>query len=158
MSQLNDIISSVVEEMISPAGRINVDIASDLVYKRAEFSHIEVCAKSEIARRIQQYMARSRKAAVSGTMAASGQGVLPLGLRPAHAIDDDGREMVLTVHMTQAQFRKVIEIREQQVIADTAYLTKLRSAYSAACPIWTAHPDWTFGQVAEAIQPEAESA
>lgn len=155
MSRLNDVIAQVVDEMISPAGRINIGLAADRVYALVEFSQIEACAKSELSRRIKQYMERGRKAAADGADGRSvGQIDLPLGLKPAHAIDEDGREMILTAQMTRAQFEQVIQVREAQVIADTAYLSKLRNVYQTAVPIWAKHPEWTLGQVVSALDPE----
>ena len=69
------------------------------------------------------------------------------GLRDHHVIDDGEGQIKHTSILSRMEFVGLIRLRQDQVNADLAYLTKLRAAERDTREIWDRHPDWTWGQV-----------
>jgi hypothetical protein len=71
------------------------------------------------------------------------------GLKPRYALDDEEKNVKRTDWLTRAELRKLIRIREGQLIADGNHLEMLRTAEETVGPLWDEHPDLSFGQVTE---------
>jgi hypothetical protein len=71
------------------------------------------------------------------------------GLRPRYALDTEEREVKRTDWLTRAEIRKLIALRESQLIADSKHLDKLKDAEETLGPIWDIHPELNFGQASE---------
>jgi len=149
MSRLSDQIQKAIDIHVGKDGRLDLHAAIETVCSGLDFSKIESLGKLEIGRRLKAAMERG--AASARTKAETRQYSLPFDLKDAHALDDEGRKIVLTRSLLRSEFERVIEIRQRQIVADSAYLKRLQDALLAATPIWDRHPDWTFGQVCEAL-------
>lgn len=145
MSRLSDVIGMVVEQHMGPNGSLNVHAAIDAAVPMLDQDDVDALVRDALGKRIKDAVSKGVKAAVERV--SSRQFALPFDLRPAHALDDEGRSMVLTTELSELQFLRIIEIRRKQVEDDTAYLRKLEDAYQSVRPVWSRHPDWTFGQV-----------
>lgn len=71
------------------------------------------------------------------------------GLRFRYALDTEEREVKRTDWLTRAEIRKLIVLRENQLVADGKHLDKLKKAEDTLAPIWDQHPDLNFGQACE---------
>lgn len=102
------------------------------------------CVQSHLTRLATNLMKSRRKAnAEAGPHQSSF-----FGLRDTHVItDDEEQPMKFTTALTREEFDAIIVLRQNQVTADIAYLTKLREARRLTTDIWNRHPDWTWGQV-----------
>jgi len=78
------------------------------------------------------------------------------GLRPRYALDIDARELKRTDWLTRAEWRRIIALREDQMIADAAHLEKLRAADRELTPAWDLNPTLLFGQVAALVEAEGD--
>jgi hypothetical protein len=71
-------------------------------------------------------------------------------LRSRYALDVDARVIKDTTRLSRKEWRRVIEIREEQLRHDTAHLDVLHEADRELAPIWDDYPDKNYGEV-EAI-------
>lgn len=145
MSRLSDVIGRVVELETDPLGNLDIHRAVAVARPMLDGDDIEMLLAEALAKRIKDATTRERKQ-IEGL--DNDQADLPFpDLRRAHAIDTEGRFVVLTDSMSEMQFRRVIEIRRKQLKHDRAYLDVLEQAFRQVEPIWTEHPDFTFGEV-----------
>lgn len=154
MSRLSDVIDRVVELETDTNGTLDVHRAVSAARPLLDADDTETLILEGLAKRIKDKVTR-RARAVADEMDEA-QNDLPFpDLRPAHAVDVDGRFVVNTVDMTEMQFRRVIEIRRKQLRDDRAYLDVLEQAYRQVEPIWRMHPDFTFRQVCRVLGKQA---
>lgn len=153
MSRLSDVIGQAIETEMDPFGRLDIPRAIAVALPLLDDDDRETLVSEALAKRIKDAACKTKKA-IQG--ASSQQYKFPFpDLRHAHALDTDGREVILTEAMTEMQMRRLIGIRRKQVADDQAYLAVLEHAYQAVRPLWGVNPDWTFGQVCAAYQENA---
>lgn len=153
MSRLSDAIGQAIEIEIDGFGRLDISRAVSVALPLLDDEDREVLICEALSKRIKDAACKTKKAVQS---ASSTQYKFPFpGMRHAHALDTDGREVILTEAMTEMQFKRLISIRRRQVADDAAYLNILEQAYQAVRPIWQAYPEWTFGQVCAAYRESA---
>lgn len=146
MSRLSDVIGEVLADQIDAFGRLDVNSAVVAALPRLDEEDLEALARDALGRRIKEAVTRRVGKIMRDTF--SGQTELPFpNLKRAHAIDTEGRVMVLTEEMREMDFRRAIKIREDQLDADEAYLKELRVAFNSVKPIWVQYPDLTFGEI-----------
>jgi len=150
MSRLSDVISRVIEDR-TIAGTLTVHDATKDVMARASEEDIKALASEAIGNRIKSAMCRITKAASES--AGEVTSLLFPDLRPAHALDADERLIKQTRELSLLEFRRIIEIREKQIAADTAYLSILRRAYERLKPYWKA--DMTFAEAENSCRASA---
>jgi len=70
------------------------------------------------------------------------------GLRPAYAIDTNGRKLKYTGWLTQMEYLRIMQIRRDQLEADGAHLDTLEKTYQQIKPFWDANSHLMFDEVA----------
>lgn len=110
----------------------------------ADADMTEMCVRGHASKMIANNV-RSRKRDRDGT---DNRQTSFFGLRDDHVLPDDGEGQIKrTSALSRPEFASLISVRQQQVNADLAYLSKLRDAEMQTRAIWDRHPDWTWGQV-----------
>jgi len=146
MSRLTETMHEIADRHFELRNCLNVHEAARELMQQADEEEREQFAFSEVCRRFKAISCRARAAAKDDTET---QADLPFSeLRKAYAIDLDDRIIRPTEQLTQLEFRRIIEIREQQVIADRKHLEELKRVYSSLSPYWDRNPDWTLANVA----------
>ena len=111
---------------------------------RADPELADQCIRSDLVRRIKERTCKAAKRAGEADARAPSL----FGLRNAYALDDDAHDIKDTDQLSRAEFQGLVNLRQRQVNADIAQLTKLREALRQTADIWDRHPAWTWGQVA----------
>lgn len=147
--RLNDIIAKLIEDYDRPGQGIDMQAAAsagvDIV--KADDEIAVQLIHDAIRKRIKDASTRAKKQAEQSD--TNDQPTL-FNLRPRHAIDTEARVVKRTEDLTRLEFKRLIQIRWDQVQADQAYLNELIKAEAALSPIWDAHPDYTYGQAEQA--------
>jgi hypothetical protein len=84
---------------------------------------------------------------IAGKGGGDGRQQSLFGLRERYALDVDARVIKDTDQLREAEFKRIIAIREEQLIADTRHLDSLKTAWAEVGPIWKKHPNKLFGEV-----------
>lgn len=156
MSRLNDVLSEAVEAKRSYDGSVDLHDAYKMVDGTFERDDEVILIKEASLIRMKDIASRGRSAILKQS---AGQGEFPFpNIRRGHAIDTNGHRIKNTESMLEVEFARLIEIREEQIKNDQAYLDDLRDAFNACKPYWREHPAWTFGRVCEEMMRRVNAA
>lgn len=95
---------------------------------------------------------RAKKAATKGKkkldkfLAKAKTGDMFPGIERGYVLDIGGNYAKDADDLTEMEFKRIIQIRQDQLAADKQSLDALEAAYGACAPIWREHPTWLFGQ------------
>ncbi len=146
---LNKIIAEVTDAN-DEDGVINrhaaVNDAVPLVLADKELN--ELCVRSYLSRIIADNSRKRRRAFAEDDVRQASF----FGLREHHVVADDAEGQIKhTSALSRPEFDGLIIVRQNQVTADLAYLSKLREARRLTADIWSLPPDWTWGEVETAF-------
>lgn len=145
MSRLTDIVSEVIAASQDSEGSLNdrhraISLGVPLVKEDAEA--VDQCIAEALGKRIKDAMTRAPSVAAS----APDRQVNLFDLRPAHALDTEGRVIKTTRALSRLEFERIRQIRRDQIANDAAYLKRLDEAAVALGPIWDANPALNYGE------------
>ena len=148
--RLNDVIAHLIEEYERPGAGIDMHAATEAGVRmvKGDDETLESLVREALYKRIKGACTNARRRAE--TSDANVRQPALFDLRTRHALDTEGRYIKRTEDLTQIEFRRLIEIRRQQLEADKAYLDELEKAEAALRPIWTRHPEYTYGEAEQA--------
>lgn len=143
--RLNDIIAQLIEDYDRPGHGIDMQAAANAGVEmvKADDDIAGQLIHDAIWKRIKDASTKAKKQAEQSD--GNDQPTL-FNLRPRHAIDTDARVVKRTEDLSRLEFKRLIQIRWDQVQADQAYLNELIKADAALAPIWDQHPEYTYGQ------------
>lgn len=141
---LNKIVADAIdaneaEGVINRHSAINLAVPQVL----ADGELTEMCVRGHLSKVIASSCKRRARELAEKD---SGQSSM-FGLRDAHVLDHGEGVIKRTEALTREEFRGIIRIRQDQVVADFAYLKRLRDAEMETRAIWDRNPNWTWGQV-----------
>jgi hypothetical protein len=146
MSRLSDLANSIVagSDMF---GRMDTHKAIEEAMPRLVDEDKDTLAREALWNRVNNAAAKlKRTMKLSGMQEPASLSLFP-DLNPRYSVDVDGRQIVLTDSLSQMEFRRVIDIRQKQIKADSAHLKVLEDAYKAVSPFWDANPEFSFGEI-----------
>jgi hypothetical protein len=144
-SRLSDLVAQVVAEHTS-GGRIDTPAAERALLELLDEEAIERAKAEFVSRQIKAATTRHLAEFAAGNPA---QGVLPLRLPAAFPVDLDGRRIVNTYDLTQAEACRALKVRRDQIKADTRAADNLERAIRMADPQWSRDPSLCLGQALE---------
>lgn len=154
MSRLNDLISEAIILHTKDDGALVPRDAVEAIKPALDDDSRDVLLTEALTARVTMAAKNSRAAVFKAAKHRNLE--LPFAdLHGAYPLDLEGRYVKRTENLLRAEMLRVISIREKQIIDDKKHLTELRKAFVAADPIWSAHPDWTFGQCCRVLMNEA---
>lgn len=144
--RLSDLIGQLIEEYDQPGYGIDMHAAAAAGVERVQSDEdvTQELIRDAIWKRIKDAAQRAKRNAEKSDQ--NDQPTL-FNLRARHAIDAEARVVKRTEDLTRLEFKRLINIRWEQVQADQAYLNELMKAEAALSPIWDAHPEATYGEV-----------
>lgn len=148
MSRPSDIINEAVDRA-REAGPIIVHAVAVEVLDALDDEGVRQMAIEGLSRRIKTAAERGKAEVMAAANAA--QPELPFNLARSYALDIGERVVKLTRDLTELEVCRIIAIREESIEADRRSLAEIKRAYSMAAPVWSSQPQWTFGQVLDAI-------
>jgi hypothetical protein len=151
MSRLNDDVHKALDAVRDSNGCTNMHSAVEVLLKTIDDESRDVLVRTGANIYITQ-AAKRGKYAVSKASSDTSQPDLFRKLHRAYALDGEDRIIKNTVDLTQLELQRAISIREKSVEHDMAHLNYMRRALDAVRPLWSSHPDWTFGQVCSAYR------
>lgn len=159
---LKHILHELVEEFERPGTGIDVHAAIQAGRPRvmADPDALVILVDEGLARRLTQVATRQLKL-MEETAANEGRQrdlFAAFGLRPRYALDSDDRIIKRTDWLTRDEFRSLIDLREQQLVADLGHLDKLRQAERTLRRLWNQNPELTFGEVVRLYHEHERSA
>lgn len=143
--RFNDIIGKLIQEYDLPGQGIDMEAAASAGVEmvKADDEIADQLIHDAIWKRIKDAATKAKKQAE--TTDENSQPTL-FNVRPRHAIDTEGRVVKRTEDLSRFEWKRIIQIRWDQVQADQAYLNELMKADAALSPIWDEHPDYTYGE------------
>ena len=147
--RLNDIIAHLIEEYDRPGQGIDMQAAATAGVEmvKSDDEATSQLIHDAIWKRIKD---ASTKAKGQAERSDSNDQPTLFNVRPRHAVDTEGRVIKRTEDLSRLEFKRLIQIRWEQVQADQAYLNELMKADAALAPVWDAHPEYTYGQAERA--------
>lgn len=149
MSRLSDVINRAIDEVRDPRGAVDIHAAAAFSRPLLDEEDCEYLISEALCKRIKHLAQKSGKAIEDAASLAPTEMLFP-DLRPAYAIDIEGSIVKATDSLSMLEFRRLISIREKQAADDLAHLDVLRFAFTRVSALWSANPEWTFGQVCSA--------
>lgn len=144
MSRLSDLVNEAIILNTKSDGTLVPHDAVSAIKPALDDESRDILVTEALHERVSNAAKNSKSAILK--MAKKRNMELPFNVDGAMALDIDGRYIKRTESLTQAEFKRAINIREKQIVDDSAKLAELRTAYHAVEPIWERHPDYTFGQ------------
>jgi len=149
MARLKDVVADIVANLSDGGTLKNVKSIASNRYEDVDEDGQYILGVEGLAKRIRD-AAKSLKLKAASLTGAQ-QEMLPFDLPGAVPMDIDGATIRPTRDLSRDEFARAIEIRQQQIVHDTARLKEWRDALAAADRYWSRFPDWTFGQCLDAI-------
>jgi len=149
--RLSDIVHDLIEQYDRPGEGIDMHAATEAGVQlvKGDDETLDTLVRDALYKRIKDACTKARRRSENSDQNTAGQPAL-FDLRARHALDTEGRYVKRTEDLTQFEFRRLIDIRRQQLEADKAYLDELEKAEAALRPIWERHPELTYGQAEQA--------
>lgn len=151
MSRLSDVVNEACAEARDGFGRTVVQQAVAFARGRLDEDDRDTLVDEALARRCKTVAEKARKSVRAAAAEANLVDMFP-DLRAGYALDNEERVVKETASLSELEFDRIIAIREKQVEDDTSHLEHLRAARATAKPLWTVHPDWTFGDCCAALR------
>lgn len=148
--RLSEIINEAIDANTDADGRCNTHDAIASARNRLTDDHRDHLINAALAKEIKDAASRG-KAQILAHLKENTKELPFDGLRSGYALDLEDRYIKRVENLMRAEMERVIQIREQQIIADQSHLRILRNAYMAVKPIWDTNPDWTFGECCQLL-------
>ena len=144
MTELSDIVRQVTAEQTGSTIITAKAVTAGLPLVLANPEATEQAVIETLRRRVRDSVTRLSR---TETKRVSKQASFFGHLRDMYAIDVEERVLKETTSLTRLEFRRIIAIRRDQIVADQAHMDLLVRAETELAPLWDAYPDLTFGEV-----------
>jgi hypothetical protein len=117
----------------------------------------EILIDEALAVRVKNACVNGKKSTERGGAAPAQLTMFP-DLHVGYPLDHDGRQIKQTDALSRIEFRRIIEIRREQIKRDEAHLQSLMQAEATVSPLWDRYPDKTFGEICSLYMAKMEAA